>query len=528
MKKILKTLFLLSAISLPLSSCNENPSSTSSASSNISSTSSSSSEEQLKKVTNYSLPGGAIYDGTINKDNKLTGKGKIKFSNRDTLEGEFKEDQLDGEGTYTIYESGDVFKGTGTLNESFSFSFDYGTYSYSSNKRTYTGHFKNNLFEDEKAEFNFGTGTTYEGPFVAGSNIGQIGTMYYPPSKMKGEGVWWIKGEMIALGKIKGDTIVKGFIRFGDRSTYEGDIYFDGNNGYYRCGEGVQDFHECNYTADIVGGPKDEYLYKYVGKFDYRISQWIYGNGVMYFSDVNQVPTSYIPGFFTSLKLLKDYDGNEDEIALLDGYSIDMKTTYHPQQNRVDDYVNKYGTKEAKIVFAGDSYLDMWQASYNITSYEEDMKDYDSINVGIGGTIWEEWNYMKDSLIVPYCKDQVVLHLGFNDLHMGASVEEAYSAMRKLVTDIQKVKPNIRFYILSVEPSTAFSSYLQVEKQLNKKYQEFCESDEHLTFVNTASLFMNGETPISDLANYFINDNVHLNKKGYDKWVNMIKETIGL
>lgn len=185
MKKILKTLFLLSAISLPLSSCNENPSSTSSASSNISSTSSSSSEEQLKKVTNYSLPGGAIYDGTINKDNKLTGKGKIKFSNRDTLEGEFKEDQLDGEGTYTIYESGDVFKGTGTLNESFSFSFDYGTYSYSSNKRTYTGHFKNNLFEDEKAEFNFGTGTTYEGPFVAGSNIGQIGTMYYPPSKMK-------------------------------------------------------------------------------------------------------------------------------------------------------------------------------------------------------------------------------------------------------------------------------------------------------------------------------------------------------
>ena len=39
---------------------------------------------------------------------------------------------------------------------------------------------------------------------------------------------------------------------------------------------------------------------------------------------------------------------------------------------------------------------------------------------------------------------------------------------------------------------------------------------------------MNGETPISDLANYFINDNVHLNKKGYDKWVNMIKETIGL
>lgn len=104
------------------------------------------------------------------------------------------------------------------------------------------------------------------------------------------------------------------------------------------------------------------------------------------------------------MKLLKDYDGNEDEIALLDGYSIDMKTTYHPQQNRVDDYVNKYGTKEAKIVFAGDSYLDMWQASYNITSYEEDMKDYDSINVGIGGTIWEEWNYMKDSLIIPYCQ----------------------------------------------------------------------------------------------------------------------------
>ncbi len=441
----------------------------------------------------------------------------------DTLEGNFSSGQPSGDMTYSIKESSDSFVGTGSLDENYKFLFDYGIYSYAKNKRTYTGHFKDNLFEDEEATFSFGTGTFYKGPFKAGSNVGLVGTMYYPPYSMKGEGVWWIKGEMISLGKIKGNTTVQGFIRFGDRSTYEGGIYYDGNNGYYRYGEGVQDFSACNFSADTVGGPSDQYLYKYVGSFNYRISQWIYGDGVMYFTDVNQQPTGYIPGFWTSLKMLKAYQGDESQIALLDGYSSSMKRDYHPMQSRVDSYLEKYGAKQSEIVFAGDSYMDMWQSSYGITSYEDDMKSYDSIDVGIGGTIAEEWYYMCSSLITPYAKDKVVFHLGFNDLHMGASPSEALASMEKLIAEIRKSKPDLRFYVLSVEPSPAFSSYLSSERELNAGFKKMADGDSKITFIDTASLFMNGESTISDLSSYFISDNVHMNKKGYDKWVALIK-----
>lgn len=483
-------------------------------------------QEKSEEVKDFVLSPDATYTGSINDKKELSGKGVIKYKNKDTLTGQFKNNKPEGEMVYTIYESGDTFKGTGEFLENYSFSFIEGKYSYAKNKRTYEGKFKNNLFDDDNAVFSFGTGTSYHGPFREGSNIGQIGTMYYPPSVMKGEGVWWIKGKMIALGKVQGNTIVKGFIRFNDRSTYEGDIFFDGGSGYFRLGDGVQDFTECNYTGDIVGGPKNEYLHKYVGKFDYRISQWIYGNGVMYFTDVNQTPTSYLPGFYTATKLLKNYDGNEDDIHLLEGYNKSMKCEYHPQQGRVDSYLSKYGKKQAKILFAGDSYLDMWQREYNITSYEEDMKGYDCINVGIGGTIWEEWNYLRENLVLPYCSDQIVFHLGFNDLHMGATPKEAFASAKKMIEGIRKEKPAIRFYLLSVEPSPAFSSYLALEKELNKLYKEYADSDTNIHFINSASLFMNGENTISDLSSYFISDMVHMNKKGYDRWVKLIKESI--
>ena len=498
------------------------------ATSGNSSLSDSSSEVQkvLEEVKGLALKDGAVYDGTIDSDGKLEGEGKITYSNKDTLQGKFSSGQPSGEMTYSIHSSSDTFVGTGKLDENDKFVFDYGTYSYGKNKRTYTGHFKDNLFEDEDATFSFGTGTFYKGPFKAGSNVGLTGTMYYPPYTMKGEGVWWIKGEMVSLGKVKGGTTVKGFIRFGDRSTYEGDIYFDGNNGYYRYGEGVQDFSQCNFSADTVGGPTGQYLYKYVGKFNYRISQWIYGDGVMYFTDVNQEPTGYIPGFWTSTKMLKEYQGDESKIALLEGYSTSMKCSYHPMQSRVDDYVSKYGNKEASIVFAGDSYMDMWQSSYGITSYEDDMKSYDSVNVGIGGTIAEEWYYMCSSLVSPYAKDKVVFHLGFNDLHMGATPAEALASMEKLIAEIRKSKPRLKFYLLSVEPSPEFASYLSVEKELNASYKKLADGDSDITFINTASLFMNGENTISDLASYFISDKVHMNKSGYDKWVAMIKSAI--
>lgn len=519
MKKLAKSFLLLSSLML-VSSCG-NPSSESSDSSV--SESSSETQKELEEVKGLALKDGAVYDGTISSEGKLEGEGKITYANKDTLSGKFSSSQPSGEMTYAIYDSGDTFVGTGKLDEDDKFVFDYGTYSYGKNKRTYTGHFKDNLFEDEEATFSFGTGTFYKGPFKAGSNVGLIGTMYYPPYTMKGEGVWWIKGEMVSLGKVKGNAVVKGFIRYGDRSTYEGDVYFDGNSGYYRYGEGVQDFSECAFLADNVGGPSDQYMYKYVGHFDYTISQWIYGDGVMYLSDVNQEPTGYIPGFWTALKMLKGYQGDESKIELLEGYSTSMKCDYHPMQSRVDGYLSKYGSKEASIVFAGDSYMDMWQSSYGITSYEDDMASYDCINVGIGGTIAEEWTYMYSSLIAPYAKDKVVFHLGFNDLHMGATPAEALSSMESLIAGIRESKPNLKFYLLSVEPSPAFASYLSKEKELNALYKSLAEGDSSITFIDTASLFMNGESTLSDLSSYFISDNVHMNKNGYDKWVAMIK-----
>lgn len=472
------------------------------------------------EVKNYDLGNGNSYTGQM-FEGKLDGEGTIKFKNKDVLTGYFIEGKLDSskECNYKFYETGYNFTGLGTLNDDFSFSMNEGTLELN-NKRKYIGKFKDNLYEDTEATFDFGTNTKYVGPFIKGSNVGLVGTIYYPPYALKGEGVWYFKGKMASLGKFENNQQGYGFIKFGDWSTYEGGIYHDTDNGWWRKGQGVQDFSKCIYNASVVGGPSSLYLYKYIGEFDYSITQWICGDGVMYYMDENGNPGGYLRGCYKALKRVGDPKGN---VEILEEYKNTKEYEYDPENARRQDYENKFKGKTADVVFAGDSYMDMWQASFGLANYENDTKDIDSINTGIGGTVGSEWAILSEKLIKPFSPNKVFLHLGFNDTHMGFTVDETITSFRKISKNLADINPNIKIHFLGVEPSPAFTGYFEAETKLNEAIKKMCDESDNLIFVDTQNLFIEDGKPIGNLSSYFSSDWVHMNSKGYELWWNKLK-----
>ena len=475
-----------------------------------------------ENVENYVLKDGVTYSGQF-YEGKINGKGKISYANRDTLEGEFIDGTLksDSEATYIFYEKDETFNGFGSLDSDYNFSMIEGKLELDNN-RFYEGKFKNNLYDDEEAIFDFGANTYYKGPFKDGSNVGLVGTIYYPSHKMEGAGIWYFKGKMASLGKFEANQLGEGFIKFGDWSTYEGQIYYDGSN-WLRKGEGVQDFSKCGFNASTVGGPSNLYLDKYVGEFDYEISEWIYGNGIMYYSDDELNPAGYTKGFYTALKRIKE---PTKELELLPEYQDTKEYAYDPENLKRDQIAQKWVGKKPDIVFCGDSYMEMWQNSYGIASWENDTKDLNAINTGIGGTIAAEWEFLSDKLIYDFNPNKVVIHLGFNDTHFGIEKEDVINSLEKIIDKLTQQNSNIKIYLLGVEPSPAFATYFEKETALNEEIEALCGRNNNLTFIDTPSLFIeNGET-ISNLKDYFNYDMVHLNKKGYELWWNKIKSII--
>lgn len=477
-------------------------------------------KKDYKDVKDYDLGNGIKYTGTT-YNGLIDGEGTIKYPNKDVLVGYFIEGTLDSskDCKFTFKETGYIFNGLASLNEKYDFNMIEGKLELN-NKRSYTGKFKDNLYEDENGTFDFGTNTKYVGPFVKGSNVGQIGTIYYPPSVMEGEGVWYFTGKMASLGKFELNQLGKGVIKFGDWSIYSGEIYHDTDKGWWRKGKGEQDFTRCTYNASIAGGPSNLYLHKYIGEFDYTVSGWICGNGVMYYFDEDLKPAGHLPGFYKGIKRVSD---PTEKVEILEEYKDTKVYQYNPEGQRSEQYQEKYKGKTPDIVFCGDSYMDMWQASFGLANYENDTKDYNCINTGIGGTVGSEWVILSEKLVKDFNPKKVFIHLGFNDLHLGFTIEETIASFKAIAQKLIEKNSSITIHFLGVEPSPAFSSFFDQEIVLNNAIKSMCDESANLVFIDTQNLFIEDGKPVSNLNTYFSSDYVHLNSKGYELWWNKLK-----
>ena len=108
-----------------------------------------------------------------------------------------------------------------------------------------------------------------------------------------------------------------GQIKYGEGSVYIGEVYFDGKE-FHKLGYGRQDF-----TYSLIGNVDsiiNEKIYLFVGEFDYRKTNWIYGNGVLYYRDLEGKPSRFVKGFFSCLNKTDEYKGEFDYSLLIDGY----------------------------------------------------------------------------------------------------------------------------------------------------------------------------------------------------------------
>ena len=171
---------------------------------------------------------------------------------------------------------------------------------------------------------------------------------------------------------------------------------------------------------------------------------------------------------------------------------------------------DKLLSKKNLIVFYGSSSFRLWN------NLNEDFKSYNILNYGFGGAFIEDCIRYFDRLFSNINPIAFVLYVGGNDLSLEYSNRKINSLFKILLTKIKSQFPNTKIICVSIKPSYHRIEKFKKIKKLNTIMKEELMKNGKNSYVDIFRLFLNKFEKI--IKSYFVKDNLHLSKKGYEVW----------
>lgn len=164
------------------------------------------------------------------------------------------------------------------------------------------------------------------------------------------------------------------------------------------------------------------------------------------------------------------------------------------------------------ILFVGSSSFTKWT----------DVKDYfpkhTIINRGFGGSTLRDVIRYANDVITPYHAKQVVIYCGENDLAYSDEttpemVLERFKQLFKIIRDNDPVVP-VAF--ISLKPSPSRKHLWAKMKKANQLIKKYLAANKKTAFINVWPKMFNKDGSIK--KDIFIEDDLHMNAKGYHIW----------
>ena len=204
------------------------------------------------------------------------------------------------------------------------------------------------------------------------------------------------------------------------------------------------------------------------------------------FSQIDPDPRRYYSG------------NNEDEVFIENFLRWDQKNTY----------------VENGILFLGSSSIRKWPTS-NYFDY------LPIINRGFGGSHISDVNYYFKSIASIYKPRTIVLYAGDNDIAGKKTPEQVLEDYIDFIILVREHLPQTKIIYLPIKPSPSRWSMWNDMRQANRLIKMYTDSDNMQYYADTATPMLDSQgKPLGDL---FVGDSLHLSKKGYDLWSEILK-----
>ena len=194
-------------------------------------------------------------------------------------------------------------------------------------------------------------------------------------------------------------------------------------------------------------------------------------------------------------------------------------------------FVRRYGRMDRKcfpvpdsIVFIGGSVVKYWK------SMETDLTPLNVLNRGMAGAKMGDIAYWVNELVLQYKPAAVVVYAGSNDLQgtRPKTPGQVLNGFETFVSAVHAVDLETPVYYISITPSPGKTRWKNwpVVRETNESIREYCSSKSNLHYLDTTEAFMGLDgKPNPD---YFIEDGIHFNEKGYAIWTSKLKSALAV
>jgi len=199
-------------------------------------------------------------------------------------------------------------------------------------------------------------------------------------------------------------------------------------------------------------------------------------------------------------------------------YQWNKDETFRDEINEFKRLDKKNFPEKGKILFTGSSSIRFWD------SLEEDMKPLEVLNRGFGGAQISHVIYHFEEIIKPYDPKAIVFFCGTNDLTALKTPKETLNDFKKFLSLVRNEFGNIKVYVIGIKPSVD-RLYLDKEERIfNSSIKLLASQDAYLEYIDVWDSML-GEDG-SRMPELFIEDGLHMNKKGYEVWTKQVRKSL--
>jgi lysophospholipase L1-like esterase len=169
------------------------------------------------------------------------------------------------------------------------------------------------------------------------------------------------------------------------------------------------------------------------------------------------------------------------------------------------------------VLFVGSSSFQKW---HDVQSY---FPAETIINRGFGGSELRDVIRYANDIIIPYHPRQIVIYAGENDLAYADTVS-AKIVLSRFVTLFNIVRssmPMVPIIYVSIKPSPSRQSLMPKMEEANKLIRNFLQSKKKAVFIDVYHKMIDKEG--KPLPGIYVEDNLHMNAKGYGIWQKAIE-----
>lgn len=167
------------------------------------------------------------------------------------------------------------------------------------------------------------------------------------------------------------------------------------------------------------------------------------------------------------------------------------------------------------IVFTGSSSIRLWE------SLAQDFRGRPVLNRGFGGSMLPDVLAHLPRIVTRHRPRQVVIYCGANDINAGRSVVQVVSDAQALAAATLAALPESRVAFISIAPNPARWSQVEAVKAANRAIASWMASDPRLAFIDVYPHMLGPDgRPKPDI---FVDDQLHMNAKGYAIWREVVE-----